>query len=465
MRRETALALAAAGLGNLILAQDLAALNLALPSIERDLNVDLTTAQWVVNAYLLSYGMTIVTGGRLGDEIGQRRVFLTGAAIFAACSLLAGFAPHASWLIAARVLMGIGSGLMLPTVLAMGYSAVPREQAALAGGITVGAYGVGMVLGPIVGGALVESVGWRWIQFVNVPLAAAAILGVWRAIPADVASAARPRIDYAGIVTLSAALVALLFALDQGTAWGWTDWRILLGLAMSVVFLAVFVLVERRAGADALVPADIVRVRGVAVACALKFLFAPAYAAALLYLPQLMQKVLGSSPLEAGLGMIPMLGAYAVVSFLVGVFAGRLSARVGIIAGLAGVAAGPLLVSLADVAAGYAALVPGMVALGIGLGLFQPSVVTEAVKADDKGRKGLASGLVNMFQWVGGAIGLGVTTTIVAASERSAVDAQLAGLAIAPPRSSGTRSTGCSPARSRHRRCWRSSPRRTRSMC
>lgn len=428
--RVTAFALATAGFGNLILAQDLAALNVALPSIERDLNLDLTTAQWVINAYLLSYGMTIVTGGRLADEIGPRRVYLTGAAIFAVMSLVAGIAPDVSSLIAARVLMGIGSGLMLPTILAMAYAAVPAQRAAMAGGFTLGAYGAGMVLGPILGGGLTEFLGWRWIQFVNVPLAALAMLGIWRAIPAATTPGARPRIGYPGIVTLSTALVAFLFALDQGAAWGWGDPRILLGLGLSVLFFVAFVVVERRAGTDALVPSDIVRIRGVALACVLKALFAPAYAGALLFLPQVMQKLQGLSPLEAGIGMAPMLGSYAVVSFLVGAFSDRIGPRLGIIAGLACVAAGPLLLSLVDVGSGYFALAPGMVALGIGLGLFQPSVTTEAVQADEQGRKGLAAGLVSMFQWVGGAIGLGLTTSVVASSERAAVDAHLANRAF-----------------------------------
>ena len=240
MRKETILALVALGLGSLLLAQDLTALNVALPSIERDLNVDLTTAQWVVNAYLLVYGMLIVTGGRLADELGRRRVFLAGAVIFAGMSLLAGFAPSAPWLIAARALMGIGAGLMLPALTGMDYAALPAQRAELAGGVNVGAYGVGMAIGPMIGGALTEFAGWRWIQFVNVPIAALVMFGVWRTIPSD-PRGTHPGIDYAGIVTLSAALVSLLFALDQASSWGWGDWRILLSLALAIVFGAIFV--------------------------------------------------------------------------------------------------------------------------------------------------------------------------------------------------------------------------------
>ncbi|MGH2615687.1 MAG: MFS transporter, partial [Thermomicrobiales bacterium] len=360
MRKDTILALGALGIGNAMLAQDLAALNVALPSIERDLNVDLTTVQWVVNAYLLVYGMLIITGGRLADEIDRRRVFLIGAVVFAVMSLAGGFAPNVYWLIGARVVMGIGSGLMLPAISGMAYAALPAQRAELAGGLTIGAYGLGMALGPIVGGSLTEFLDWRWIQFINVPVAALAMFGVWRVIPAPATRPARPQIDYLGIATISLGLVALLFALDQGTAWGWGDWRIRFSLGLSIAFLVAFVLVERRAGAAALIPGDMLRIRGVALACVLKALMAPAYAATLLYMPQVMQKLMGFSPLEAGIGMLPMLGGYAVVSFLTGSLAGRLSDRIAIIVGMVFLAIGPWLLSGFDVAAGYASLAVGM---------------------------------------------------------------------------------------------------------
>jgi EmrB/QacA subfamily drug resistance transporter len=417
-------ALVAIGLGTFMLAQDLAALNVALPSIERDLNVDLRTVQWVVNAYLLVYGMVIISGGRLADELGRRRVFIAGAVIFGAASFLGGFAPNAYWLIGARALMGIGAGLMLPAVLGMGYAVLPEEKAELAGGLVVGAYGVGMAVGPMIGGALTESLGWRWVQFVNLPIAALVIFGIWRTVPPE-GRPGRPKIDYPGIIVLSAALFSLLFALDQVTAWGWGDWRILLGFALAAVLLVLFVVIERRAGPDALIPADIIRIRGVAVPSVLRALMAPAYTATVLYAPQLMQKLMGFSPLESGIGLLPMLGTYAVVSFLVGSIAGRLSDRIAILAGLAALAAGQFLISVFGVAAGYAGLAAGLALMGIGLGLFMPTSSTVAVKADDRGRKSLASGLTQMFQFVGGAIGLGLTTTIVASSERAAVNSHL----------------------------------------
>jgi len=201
-------------------------------------------------------------------------------------------------------------------------------------------------------------------------------------------------------------------------------------LGLSILLFLAFFAIERRAGDAALIPGDILRNRGVALGCALRTLMAPVYAATLLYLPQIMQKLLDFSPLQSGFGMLPMLGGYAVVSLLVGSLAGRISTRIAIIIGLVGLTIGPLLLSSFSVAAGYPGLVVGLALTGIGLGLFQPSIGTEAVRADPRGCKSLASGLVLMSQFIGGAMGLGVTTAIVAAAERDAVTAHLAGAGI-----------------------------------
>lgn len=411
------------GLGNVMLAQDLASLNVALPSIERALDVDLQTAQWVVNAYLLIYGMVIVTGGRLADELGRRRVFMAGALVFAIGALAAGFAPGAGWLIAARAVLGVGAGLMLPALTGMAYAAL-RDKPEMAGGLIVGSYAIGMALGPMIGGWIVEFTGWRWTQLLNVPIAILVTIGAWRTVR-PISGDEHPDIDYKGILALSAGLVLLLLALDQVSDWGWSDPRIIAGLVLSAVCIALFIFFERRAGERALVPGDIVRYRDVWLACALKLLMAPAYAAAVLYLPQIMQKLMHFSPFETGIRMLPMLGVYAVGSFLAGPLTTRFDVRLALIGGLSAMTAGAWLLSQFSVQTGYPSLVAGMALLGLGLAFFQPSVVTKAVKADPRERKSLIGGLVLMFQFVGSAIGLGLTTTIVAATERAAVNARL----------------------------------------
>lgn len=420
--RHTGVALAALGISIILLAQDFSALNVALPSIERDLDTDLSTVQWVINAYALVFAVLIVTGGRLADQFGRRRVFLAGAAVFAVTSLLAGLAPTPLLLIGARALMGIGAALMWPAVLGMAFAVLPGK-AGLAGGLVIGAAGIGQAIGPISGGALTEFLSWRWVQYVNVPLAILAMLGIWRAIPPPAAPSARQPIDYPGILALSTGLVALLFALDQAADWGWTDWRILLLLAISAIAFAAFVPIERRAGDGALVPMAVMGDRGFVVACVLIGLVAPAFVATLLYLPQLMEKLLGYSPLAAGIGMLPLLGAFALVSFVASPIAGRIGLRPTILVGTAGMALGPFMLSGFGVGSPYEALVLGMLVTGVGLGLVFPTITTAGVTAVDPARTSLAGGILYMFQLAGGAIGLGLTTTIVASSAQSAVRA------------------------------------------
>jgi len=168
--RGTWLALIAMGIAVFVLANDFSAINVAIPQIERDYETDVSTAQWVVNAYALTFGVLIVTGGRLADIFGRRRTFFAGSAIFASMSLAGGLAPTESTLIAARVLMGIGGAMMWPAILGMTYSALPEQRAGLAGGLILGAAGIGNAAGPLIGGALTDFVDWRWIFFLNVPI-------------------------------------------------------------------------------------------------------------------------------------------------------------------------------------------------------------------------------------------------------------------------------------------------------
>ena len=181
--RGTLLALAAMGLGVFVVANDFTALSVAIPEIERDLDTDLTTAQWVINGYALVFGVLIVTGGRLADLLGRRRIFVIGAVIFAVFSLLAGLAPEVWLLILCRMLMGVGGALMWPAILGMTYGLLPAEKAGLAGGLILGVAGFGNAVGPMIGGLLTDVLSWRWVFFVNLPIAAFAIFVTYRNVP------------------------------------------------------------------------------------------------------------------------------------------------------------------------------------------------------------------------------------------------------------------------------------------
>jgi EmrB/QacA subfamily drug resistance transporter len=411
-----------------VVANDLTALSVALPQIEGDLNSDVSTIQWVVSAYALVFGVLIVTGGRLADMLGRRRIFFIGAAIFAAFSVLGGAAPGDIWLIVCRALMGVGGAMMWPAVLGMTYDILPADRAALAGGIIIGSAGFGNAAGPLLGGVLTDVLSWRWILFVNLPIAALACLVTWRSVRESKGAGADEGVDVPGVATLSVGLVSLLLALDQVTEWGWSDPRILALFAGFVLLLIAFGFVEHRAGARALVPREVMGNPAFRAACLTTLFMSAVFFVVILFLPQFMQKILGYTPLEAGAGLLPLMGVFAVTSFGAGPLYERLGAKVTVSLGAALVALGMFLISLIERDSGWASLVPGMVVTGLGIGLFYSSITTAAVTAVDPSRSSLAGGIVYMFQVAGGSVGLGLTTTVFTTASQDRLQRDAANL-------------------------------------
>ena len=410
--KGTKLALVAMGLGVIVIANDFTALNVALPAMEQDFDVDVGTIQWTVNAYVLVFGMGLVTGGRLADMLGRRLIFFIGTAIFAAFSALGAIAPSADVLIAARIGMGVGGALMWPAILGMTFAALPADRAGLAGGLVLGVAGLGNALGPLIGGVLTDELSWRAIFWLNLPIAAFATLATAKFVHQPPVEATERKIDYLGIATVSAGLVAILLGLDQAVDWGWTDVRVLALFGLGLVLLAAFGVIERRVGEAALIPPDVIANRSFRSACLTVLMLSAVFFSVVLYVPQLMEKILGFSALKAGFGMLPMLALFAVVAFMTGRIYERVGGRRVIIAGTALLAAGPLVISFFDADSGYAVLVPGLVLVGIGAGFFYPSITTAAVTMLDASRSSLAGGITYMFQIAGGAIGLGLTTAL-----------------------------------------------------
>ena len=413
MDRAAVLGLVAMALAVLVIANDFTALSVALPAIEQSFGADVTTVQWVINGYALVFGVLIVTGGRLADMFGRRRIFFLGAAIFALFSVVGGLAPDVGVLLASRAAMGVGGAMMWPAILGMTYGILPPAKAGLAGGLILGAAGFGNAIGPLLGGALTDTLGWRWIFFLNLPVAAFAMLVTWRIVGDDPGSVSDRRLDYAGMVTLSAGLVGLLLALDEGTDRGWTNGLILGLFAVAAIALAAFVAIERRAGDKALVPADVLRNRTFLASCVAVLLMSAIFFSTLLFLPQFMAKMLGYTAAQSGAGLLPLMGTFALTSFVAGPLYGRLGPRLIVSLGAGFLLAGIFLLSLVKAQTTYDGLVAGMVVLGIGVGLFYSSVTTAAVTALDPSRASLAGGIVYMFQIGGGSIGLGLNTALV----------------------------------------------------
>lgn len=410
------------GMAVVVIANDFTAVNVALPTMESDFDADINTIQWVINAYALTFGVMIVTGGRLADMFGRRNAFFLGSAIFASMSALGGVAPTETWLIAARVVMGIGGALMWPAILGMTYQILPEEKAGLAGGIIIGAAGLGNAIGPLLGGVLTQELSWRWIFFLNVPIAIFAVAVTYWLVHVKEPEAGEHRIDYAGITTLSIGLVSLLIGLDQVADWGLGDPRVIAMLVLAAVMIAAFLPIERRAGGHALIPREVMRNESFTASCFAVLFMAATFFAALLYLPQFMEKQLGYSALESGVGMLPFLAVFALSSFAAGPLYDRVGPKRLAVVGAALIGLGPLLFSFVDEGSGYGALIPGMVVLGIGAGSFVPTATTAGVTSVDESQTSLAGGIVYMFQIAGGSIGLGLTTTVFSGSIPPFVD-------------------------------------------
>jgi len=418
------------GMAVVVIANDFSAINVALPTMERDFETNVNTIQWVVNAYALTFGVLIVTGGRLADMFGRRNAFFLGTAIFASMSALGGAAQSEIWLIGARVLMGIGGALMWPAILGMTYEILPEEKAGLAGGIIIGAAGLGNAVGPLIGGILTQELSWRWIFFLNVPVAIFALAVTWALVHVKEPEASDRRIDYAGISAISIGLVSMLIALDQVADWGWTDPRVIALLVLAVAMLLAFLPIERRAGAHALVPREVMRNESFTASCIAILFMSATFFAALLYLPQLMERQLGYSPLESGVGMLPFLATFALVSFIAGPLYNRLGAKPLAVLGAACITIAPFLFSLVDGDSGYGSLVLGMVVLGVGIGSFYPTATTAGVTSVDESQASLAGGIIYMFQIAGGSIGLGLTTTVFSGAIPPLVDGIQAGFRL-----------------------------------
>jgi len=405
--------LAAMMLGTLVICNDFTALNVALPAIEKAFQVDVTTAQWVITGYVLVFGVFIVTAGRLADMFGRRRIFFIGMTIFALFSLIGALSTDVWMLLISRAIMGIGGSMVWPAMLGITFSLIPEDKAALAGGLILGFAGIGNAMGPMLGGAFTEYLSWRWIFYINVPVAIIAILVTLSAVPKDQVDDIEKTVDYPGIMTLSLGLFGFLLLLDIGADLGWLSPVVLGLLGLAVAALCIFFMVERRAGPKALVPKEIMENDAFKTSIAVILTINVIYFASLFYLPQFMVKELKFSPAQAGVGLLPILAMFAVTSFIAGQLFNRFGPKLMVTIGSGCLTLGILILSFLDASTTYAGLVPGMMILGIGLGFFFSSITTVGITSVDPSQSSLAGAILYMFQNAGGAIGLGLNTAIV----------------------------------------------------
>jgi EmrB/QacA subfamily drug resistance transporter len=414
--RNRWIALIVVCIGDLMIVLDATIVNVALPSIKDDLGFADASLAWVANAYLLTFGGFMLLGGRLGDLFGARRVFLVGLTLFTVASLACGLANSQAALIGARAVQGIGGAIVAAIALAllMKLFTEPAERAKAMGvfGFVVSGGGT---LGVLLGGVLTDAFAWNWIFLVNLPIGVGVFAGCLVLLPRDLAVEKRGGMDVGGAVMVTGALMLAVYAIVNGDKWGWGSGRTLGLLVASVVMLGIFLLIESRTSAP-LMPLELFTHRTLATANGVAALLAAAMFSWFFLSALYLQLVLGYSPLEVGLAFLP-------ATILMGLFSLGLSAKVvmrfgirtPLVAGLALLAAGLLWFARAPVDGTYATdVLPSMLLLALGAGLAFNPLLLAAMGDVGPEQAGLASGLVNTTQMMGGALGLAILASLAA---------------------------------------------------
>jgi len=390
--------------GIFMLLLDVTVVNVALPDIQRDLHASFSQLQWVIDAYALSLAALTLTAGSLADLLGRKRIFALGVVIFTGGSLLCGLAPTANFLIFARGLQGVGGATMFAVSLALLAHEFHGRERGTAFGIWGATTGGAVAIGPLVGGLITESLGWRWIFLVNVPIGAAAFAITLMKV-AESRDPAHGGVDVPGVLTFSGGLFLLVFGLVRGNSEGWTSPLILGVLVGSVVLLVAFLLVELRSERPMLDLRLFGRPAFVGAQIAAFTLSASAFSM-FLYFTLYLQNVLGYSPLQAGLRFLPI----TLLSFIVAPISGKLSAhtpvRLLMGAGLAVITIAFLVMHGLTASSGWTALLPGFVLLGAGVGLVNPPLASTAVGVVPPQSTGMGSGANSTFRQVGIATGI-----------------------------------------------------------
>ena len=438
------LALAVLCAATLMVILDGTIVTVALSSIQRDLGFSTASLTWVMNAYMIAFGGLLLLAGRLGDLIGRRRMFLSGLAVFTAASLACGLATSPQFLVAARFVQGAGAAMVSAVSLGMivGLYADQRSRVrALAAFSFVGAAGAS--LGLVLGGVLTQAISWHWIFFVNLPIGAAAIVSGLRLLPADrragLAKGAglAGRADALGAVLVTAGLMAGIYALVGTAQDGWTSARTLGFAAAAVVLLAAFV-ARQATAARPLLPLTVFRSPAVSGANLAQALVIAAAFGFQVLIALYFQRVLGYTPAEAGLGLLPTALVIGAVSLgLTARLAMRFGERAVLLTGLALVVAGLVLLTRVPATGGYGPhLLPALVVFGLGGGLTLPMLATLGMSASTPADAGVVSGLFNTTQQIGAALGVALLSTL-AASHSSQLHHQ--GVALATALTSGYR--------------------------
>ncbi len=400
--------------GFLMIILDQTIVNVALPSIQSDLHFSQSSLAWVVNAYLIAFGGLLLLVGRLGDLIGRRRIFLAGLTVFTTASLVCGLADDRGLLIGARFVQGVGGAMTSAVILGMIVTMFPRpSEQARAIGVYSFVAAAGGAIGLLAGGVLTQAINWHWIFFVNLPIGVATGVLTTRLLPDDAGVGLKQGADAPGALLLVTSLMLAVYTIVEAGHYGWGSAHTLGFGAAAVALLASFV-VRQATAAQPLIPLRVFRSRTVTVANLMQVLMVAGMFGVFFLGALYLQRVLRYDAVEVGLAFLPVAVGIAALSLRVTArFMMRFGAKPTLLAGLVLVAAGLVVFRGAPVSADYVTdILPAMLLLGVGAGLVFPALMTLAMSATTPEESGLASGLVNTTQQVGGALGLAVLATL-----------------------------------------------------
>ena len=392
---------------------DASIVNIALPSIGEEVGISQENLSWVVNGYVLTFGGFLLLGGRMADLLGRRRIFMVGLGIVAGASLFAGFAPSEGALIAARAAQGLGAAIIAPSALSIVTTifrdGAERNKALGAWGAVAGSGGAAGVL---LGGVLTDGLGWEWVLWVNVPVALAVMAFTPGLIPESRSESQTRTFDLAGAVTVTAGLSLLVYAIVDAESAGWGSTKTISLLAVAVALLGIFALIEQRSEAP-LVPFSIFRKRTLTGANAVGLMVGGSLFAMFFFITLYMQQVLGYSPIKAGLSYLPLSIAIIVSAGVASQLVTKIGFKPVLAAGLVFVAGGLTWFGAVSVDGGFTTdiLGPSLLA-AVGLGFAFVTTTIAAVSGIEDHEQGLASGLINTSQQIGGALGLAILATV-----------------------------------------------------
>jgi DHA2 family methylenomycin A resistance protein-like MFS transporter len=406
------LTLTATSLGFILIILDVTVVNVALERIKTSLDTDVSGLQWVVNAYTLVFAALLLTAGALGDRLGAKRVFLAGLALFTAASLACGLAGHIAMLITGRVVQGVGAALCVPASLALLNASFP-EPAARARAISIwaGAGGLALAAGPVVGGIVVDRLGWPSIFFLNLPFGA---VGLWLTLAYAPSGSRTPDrgLDFVGQVLAILALGGLTLGFIESGAVGWGHPLVLAGFGCFAVGAVAFLLTEAHSS-DPMLPLSLFRSSAVSASCIVGLLTNFAYYGLMFVLSLFFQTAKGYSPLATGLAFLPMTALVTLANLVAGWLAARFGPRLPMVVGQAIAAFGYLALSGVNAKTPYGIIVGPLLAAGIGVALTVPSMTAAVLANTDKRRAGIASGALNAARQTGGVIGVGAFGSLV----------------------------------------------------